>query len=325
MKNKDLKEILKPLDDYLKNVDNEINEKLKCGIPIIDESAMHLFSKGGKKIRAALVILTSGLKNDVPDGTIELAAAVEIVHAASLIHDDIIDQSLLRRGNITVPKKWGNKVSVLIGDYMYSVALRSAVNDEISAIFPLLIDGTKDMVMGELYQLQYADLDSIKRERYLKIIELKTARFMGACAKLGATKSKLSEEECEKLYQFGFNLGLAFQIIDDTLDLVDDSSQTGKDTGNDFKDGKITIPFIFLIEQSNDEDMKMLKNFTLNPDIEKWEIIKKRLVESGAINHSMEFAAQYIEKATTILEEFPESDFRNILFDLSRFFLYRKY
>ncbi len=322
---KDLKEILAPLDGHLRRVDEEIQKRLQTGIPIIDASALHLFLSGGKRIRASLVILSSGLRGEIPGGIIELAAATEIVHASSLIHDDIIDQSMFRRGNITVPKKWGNKVAVLVGDFMYSVALNTAIQDGNPAIFPLMVAGTKDMVMGELCQIEYADLDRARREHYLTIIELKTARFMASCTKLGATKSGMAEEDREQMYRFGLNLGFAFQIVDDTLDIMQASEEIGKDVGSDFKDGKITLPFLHLIEEGGADDLARLKHYIAEPSPEAWQSVKKRLVDVGSIDYTIRCAAEYIDTARKILKGFPDSPFRKILFELSDFLLSRKY
>ncbi|TFH43686.1 MAG: polyprenyl synthetase family protein [Chrysiogenales bacterium] len=319
----ELKKILAPLDDYLARVEDAIEKSLRTGIPVIDESARHLFIGGGKRIRASLVILCSGLRGEVPDGIIELAAATEIVHSASLIHDDIIDQALIRRGNIDVPRKWGNKIAVLAGDYMYSVALSTAIQDGDPAIFPLMVNGTKDMVMGELCQIQYSAIDTATREQYLTIVELKTARFMGSCAKLGAVKSGLAPGESEDLYLFGLNIGFAFQIIDDTLDVMQDSDEVGKDVGSDFKDGKITLPFLRLIETGTEADLALLIDYKDNPDQEKWKAIQARLVESGAIEYSVRFASDHIDRAREIVMRFPDSLFRGILLDLSDFLLHR--
>lgn len=325
MKTSDLKSILSPLKEYLEKVDSDIHEKLTSGIPLLDNSALHLFLKGGKKIRASLVILASGLYGEVPDGVIEIAAATEIVHGASLIHDDIIDQSLLRRGDITVPKKYGNKVAVLVGDYMYAVALNAAVSDGNPELFPVMVKGTRDMVKGEFFQLEYSNVHSITEEYYYAIVEHKTARFMAACAELGGVKADMSLEEREKLHSFGMNLGYAFQIIDDTLDLVDNPELTGKDVGNDFKEGKITLPFLYLLERSGDENRDLLVKYADNPDEEGWNIIKERLKESGAIDYSINKAVEFMQKSLDIITTFPETEFREILEDLSRFIIQRKY
>jgi octaprenyl-diphosphate synthase len=322
---KDIKTIFAPLGDYLSNVEAEIEKRLKTGVPVIDASSFHLFLGGGKRIRASLVILTSGLRGSVPDGIIPLAAATEIVHAASLIHDDIIDGSLFRRGNITVPQKWGNKIAVLAGDFMYSVALNTAIQDGNPAIFPLMVNGTKDMVMGELCQIEYANIDTARREHYMKIIELKTAQFMGSCCKLGGVKAGFPADECDRLYRFGLCLGFAFQIIDDTLDIMQESEQVGKDVGSDFKDGKITLPFLYLIEQGGAADLARLKEYIKNPGPAGWKQIQKRLADAGAIDYSVRLAGDYLDQARAILNDYPESAFRGILLDLSEFLLTRTY
>ena len=208
---------------------------------------------------------------------------------------------------------------------MYAVALGAAIRDGNPAIFPLMVAGTKDMVMGELYQMQYSEIDTVRREHYLAIVELKTARFMGSCAKLGGTKSNMNADECEELFKFGQNLGFAFQIIDDTLDIMQNSSDIGKDVGSDFKDGKITLPFLYLIEQGENDDLNRLRRYSSNPNTADWEKIKKRLADSGAISYAIDFAGDYIDTARSIMKKFPESQFRNILLELSDFLLSRTY
>ncbi len=319
-----LKEILNPLSEYLDKVDKDIKLKLNTGIPLLDNSSIHLFIKGGKKVRASLVLLTSGLLNHMPDGIVEIASATEIVHAATLVHDDIIDQSILRRGGLTVSKKWGNKVAVLAGDYMYTRALDSVVKDGNPLLFPVIVEGTNDMVKGELYQLQYSDINVINKEHYFNIIELKTARFMAACAKLGAIKAGLPKEMCDDLFLFGLNTGFAFQIVDDTLDVIDDKL-TGKDSGNDFMDGKVTLPFIFLLDKLDPRERENFINYAANPDKENWNIVKDELKKSGAIDYSIETAKGYVNKAFENIKKFPDSEFKNILIDLANFFVNRFY
>lgn len=321
----DIREILKPIDPLLKRVDDEIREKLNTGITLLDESALHLFKRGGKKIRAALIILCSGLKGRVPEDIIEIAAAAEIVHGATLVHDDIIDQSLMRRGEPTVARKWGNKVAVLAGDFMYTRALEVAVGEQRQDLFPVMVAATKDMVKGELYQIQYSGINVISKEHYFRIIELKTARFMAACAKLGAVKAGLSDEDSDRLYEMGLNLGYAFQIVDDTLDLADEQESTGKDAGNDFLDGKITLPFLHLLESSTEEERKTLRDFFRSPDREKWETVKRKMQDSGSAAYCIETARGYVRKAVSCLDLFPPSLYKDMLLDLANFFVERNY
>jgi len=322
--NRNLEEILEPLGIYHKKVDDEIIKRLTTGIQNLDDGAKHLFLNGGKKIRASLVILSGGLKGDIPDGIVELAAAVEIVHAGTLIHDDIIDQSLLRRGDITVSRKYGNKVAVLAGDYMYTLGLDIALKDDNPELFPIMVSGTSDMVKGELYQMQYSNIDSIKKEHYYNIIDLKTAVFMASCVKMGAVKAGFNNSECDELYEFGHNIGFAFQIIDDTLDFIDNST-TGKDTGNDFLDGKITLPLLYLIEKSKPEDRLNLLDIFKNPDYEGWYKVRELARKSGAIDDSINEAKGYVENALGIINKYPDSEFRKILIDLAEFLVNRDF
>ena len=325
MHRKQLPEILAPIEALLKDVDNAIREYLSTGIPLVDDGAGHLFLRGGKKIRASLVILSSGIRGNRPVDVIKLGASVEIIHAATLVHDDIIDKAFLRRGDITVSEKWGNKIAVLLGDYMYTAALEIAVRDENSRLFPTMVAGTRDMVKGELYQLQYSNIDSITENHYFRIIELKTAQFMATCATIGAMKAGLPDDDCRKMGLFALNLGYAFQIVDDTLDMVDDSSATGKDVGNDFEDGKITLPFLYYIQKGGKDALDLLKGYAAKPDDESFCDIKRRLKESGAIEYSMNRARKFIDTALDILKEFPDTMEKSILTELADFIINREY
>ncbi|MCP4138342.1 MAG: polyprenyl synthetase family protein [bacterium] len=322
---KTISEILRPLEEYLEEVDVTINSKLTTGIPDLDASAKHLFARGGKKVRSSLVILAGGLNGSIPDGIIELAAAAEIVHAATLVHDDIIDHSMMRRGNRTVSRQWGNKIAVLAGDYMYTTALATALDYKNPALFHVVVLGAGDMVKGELYQLQYSNINSITKEHYYRIIELKTARFMAACVKLGAIKAGFNDEECDELYDFGLNLGFAFQIVDDTLDYIDNDTVTGKDVGNDFREGKVTLPLLYLLEKLNVEEQNELKGYLANPTDENWNIVHQKVTGSQAIGYCLDIAGQYIKKALDIIYKYPDSEFREILVELSNFFVSRNF
>ncbi len=322
---KSLQEILKPLEPDLRRVDESIKQQLTTGIKLLDESALHLFSRGGKRIRASLVLLTSGLFGEKPDGIIDLAASAEIVHAATLIHDDIIDRALLRRGDVTVSEKFGSKAAVLAGDYMYTVALKIAADDERSDLFPFMVHGTKDMVQGELYQLQYSNIESITEEHYYNIIKLKTASFMETCASLGARKANLPLDLSKKLGLYGLNLGYAFQIIDDTLDVAQADAVTGKDSGNDFMDGKITLPFLYLLKNVDSLKRDELEKIAAQPSAEKWPEIRQMIIDAGGIDYCFGIANRYINDALGILKEIPESENRTIMEELANFIIDRNY
>ncbi|MBN2041408.1 MAG: polyprenyl synthetase family protein [Spirochaetes bacterium] len=320
-----LEEILHPIEDYLQKVDEAIPRILLEGIDIIDDGALHLFKRKGKKIRASLVLLCSGLKGEISEEVVDIAASVEIVHGASLVHDDIIDQTFLRRGLKTLSKEWGNKVAVLIGDLMYIRALQVIMNDRSGLFAPDVVAAVHDMIKGELYQMEYSNIDSISREHYFNIIKYKTAIFMGTCSKLGAMKAGLDAEERHALYNFGFNIGNAFQIVDDTLDYVEDKDKTGKDPGNDFRDGKITLPFIYLLEKASDEERLLLADCARNPGDFTWSVLKELIGKYDSINYCLKAGEEYVKKALKDLDGFPSSKYKDILFDMANFFIDRDY
>jgi len=319
-----IKKILAPLAAELESVDRSIRSHIETGVALIDNSSMHLFAKGGKKIRASLVLLASGLRGSINPEAINLAAAVEIIHAASLVHDDIIDKSFLRRGDISVPGKYGDKIAVLAGDYLYALAVNIAVKDGDKRILNSISDSTTEMVKGELYQIEYSNIDKISEEHYYKIIERKTGRLMATSSFMGGVKGGCSDAECNELYMLGLELGYAFQIVDDTLDFSD-SAVTGKDAGNDFKDGKITLPFIYLLNKCSIEERERVKNFARNPDESLWPEVKKMVSDSGALKYSFDKAAEYAEEARKRLDHFPESVYNSCIKDIISFIVNRSY
>jgi len=321
----DLVKILSPLDEQLQEVELEIRKRMNSGVPEIDEAARYLFDQGGKRIRASMVLLSAGLSGSIPPGTVQIASAVEIVHSATLIHDDIIDGSLLRRGNMSAPRKWGSKMSVLLGDFMYTLALSIALETGDEEIYPVMVEGTKSMVEGELYQLHYSNIERINREHYFRIIELKTARFMAACSRMGAIKGGLSAVERDRLYEFGLNTGYAFQIIDDTLDLIENTQGIGKDIRSDIKSGKVTLPLIYLMEDKSVDAAGLLRGYIDDPSDERWDEIITLLKNSSSIERSITEAEDYVKKAFGYLSGFSRNLYWDMLVDLSNFFVKRNY
>lgn len=320
-----IKKILAPLADELAKVDESIKSHIHTGIPTIDDSSFHLFIKGGKKIRASLLLFGAGLKGSViSDEIIDLAAAVEIIHGASLIHDDIIDKSFMRRGDISVPGKFGDKVAVLAGDYLYGLAVNIAIKDGDRRVLNVLAESTNEMVKGELYQIEYSNINKITEDRYYNIIEKKTGRLMAASSFVGAIKGGCTEIESKAMYSLGLDLGYAFQIVDDTLDFSD-SSVTGKDAGNDFKDGKITLPFIYVLTKGEEAHKEEIIKFAENPDDSNWPQVKKIVAASGAIDYSFSIAAQYAASAEKRLDIFPDSIYKDGIKDLISFIVDRNY
>ncbi len=320
-----LDDILRPIAAHLERVDAAIGEQLRTGVPLIDESSIHLFTNKGKMIRASLIILASGMRGRIPEGIIDIAAAAEIVHAATLIHDDIIDNAEMRRGDVAVSRRWGNKVAVLVGDHMYTRALEVAVRDDNYDLFPELVRATADMVKGELLQIEYSNMERITAERYFEIIELKTARFLGACAKLGAIKAGLPAAEADALKRFGVHLGFAFQIVDDTLDCIGDERSTGKDSGNDYLDAKATLPLIHALEAASGPGRDELVRMCAQPAPEHWPAVREALRVSGALARCLDIAREYARRAVGEIDGFPDSECKRIILRLSDFLLERAY
>jgi octaprenyl-diphosphate synthase len=208
---------------------------------------------------------------------------------------------------------------------MYTQALHIAVEDGDPRLFPVVAQGARDMVKGELYQVQYSGIDSATETHYLKTIELKTARFMAACAKMGAIKAGFADGDCQRLYDYGLNLGFAFQIIDDTLDYRTVSDITGKDEGNDYLEGKITLPLLHLLEQGDEAARRDARELLMRPMPSNWPLLKKAVRESGAIEYSVKRAAEYVDRADAILLQYPDCRSRGMLLELSRFFLERTF
>ncbi|MCX7680291.1 MAG: polyprenyl synthetase family protein, partial [Spirochaetes bacterium] len=226
---------------------------------------------------------------------------------------------------LTVAKKYGNRVAVLTGDYMYTRALEVAVGEKRLDLFPILVAATRDMVKGELYQIEYSNIKKINKEHYFRIIEMKTARFMAACAKIGGVKSNMSDEESDVLYEFGLNLGFAFQMVDDVLDFLEAEEITGKDAGNDFMQGKITLPMLCLIERAEGKEKKKIEKLLENPSRDGFHVIRKKILECGAIEYCLHEAETFVRRSLQYLDAFRATQCKDILVSLAEFLLMRNF
>jgi octaprenyl-diphosphate synthase len=320
-----LEKILSPVSEELHTVELHIREALETGFPEMDQCSSFVVESGGKRVRASLVLLCSSLRGALPDGVHRLAAGAEMVHAATLLHDDVIDQASTRRGHPTVSHQWGNRIAVLLGDYMLAKALDVAVSINRRDLYSPLADAAKGMVMGEFLQSRCSGISDVSEKIYFEIIEKKTGSFMGACAFLGGAYADFPAEECEQLRLFGSELGAAFQIIDDTLDYVSESSKTGKDQGNDFFTGKVTLPVIYAMEILGPEGRDLLVSHFQNPTDHGWTEVRRSIEECGAIGRCTETARMLSQRAASRLAGFPDCASRRILTELSCFIVERVY
>lgn len=255
------KNIITKLSPDLKLVDETILNFSKGKSPLIQEIANHLISSGGKRIRPVILILAAKLcgSQDSQEYT-NLAAAVEMIHTATLLHDDVVDNSTVRRGKKTSNALWDNKASILVGDYLFSVAFQLMVLSNDIRVLDLLAKTSSIMADGEVMQLENSCDIQITQEKYFEIIYGKTAVLFSAAAQVGALVNKKSQQEIDALKTFGKNLGMLFQIADDMIDYSSSQQTMGKDLGNDFFEGKVTLPIILTYQNANEADRQIIKD-----------------------------------------------------------------
>ncbi|KKB96122.1 Octaprenyl-diphosphate synthase [Candidatus Arcanobacter lacustris] len=305
-------------------INNLISEREKLIFDISD----YLIFSGGKRLRPILTIICSKLINENNDERhIALAAAVELIHTATLLHDDVVDISSLRRGNKTANEKWGNKESILVGDFLLSGAFRLMVKDGSLKILDILSSASAVIAEGEVMQIVATNNIAMTKEEYIKIISAKTAELFASACQVGAVVTSLPLELEMDLRKFGFYLGIAFQILDDMLDYSAKQQELGKSIGDDFREGKITLPIIIAYEKSDPLDREFLVNTMcrLNQtdgDLEKAiGIIHK----SNGLEESGKIAKEYIKLAESHLASFPPSDAKDALNTILQYSLERSY
>ena len=316
------------LGDKLQKVENLIQEKLRSEVNLIQKMSNHHLRSGGKRLRALLTLESAkltGYKEDKRD--INLAACVELIHSATLLHDDVIDESELRRGVKTTNSVWGNQSSILVGDYLLSRCFEMMVEDGDLEVLKLLSSTSSKIAQGEVLQLQHKGEADLLEETYIDIINLKTASLFSAATKTGACLSGSNEKEKKALESYGRNLGLAFQIADDALDFYAKEKLFGKEIGKDFFEGKVTLPMIIIFQKGNKEE----KNF-LN------EIMKKEkrtehdfsntlslINKYKAVEATFKKAEYFVNVSYDSLAIFPDNEDKKILQNLTSFSLNRSF
>lgn len=312
------------LEPQLKAVDACILEKMQSPVALIPQIAGYLISLGGKRLRPLLTIAAAELCGYQGQRHIPLAACVEFIHTATLLHDDVVDESKLRRGMATANALWNNKASVLVGDFLFSRAFELMVADGSLEILQILSEASSAIVEGEVMQLTSSHDLNLSQDMYLKIIGAKTARLFSAATKVGAVVAEADSTKREALSNFGYALGIAFQLMDDLLDYTADQEKLGKAIGDDFREGKVTLPVIFAYEQGTNRSFWQ-ESFKASPQDGK-AIAQAILLleESGSFMKTKEAAHQFVEKALKHLEIFPPSALKAALQDLAYFSISRE-
>jgi octaprenyl-diphosphate synthase len=320
-----LSQLFDPIRDDLVRVEREFCRHVESHVELIPEIGRYIQQSGGKRIRPAVLLMASRLSGYTGDLAVLYAAVVEFIHTATLVHDDIIDGSDWRRGQLAVHSRWGNDVTVLLGDYLYIKSMALALTEDLLPVIRLLCDVTLRMIEGELYQLTKNGDADITEDDHLEIIRRKTAYLFGGCSQIGGMLGKASPEQCDALREYGFNLGIAFQLVDDVLDLTGDRVRVGKPVASDLREGKVTLPVIHLLAQSpngvGDLVRGIVRDRAMTP--EQWQTLSQALTDSGAIDYALCRAGEYAEKARQPLSAFPASPERDALLALPDYVLSR--
>ncbi len=320
-----LSDIFDPVRDDLAKVDAEFARQVESRVELIPRIGKYIQSGGGKRIRPAVLLTAARMCGYQGDRAVLYAAVVEFVHTATLVHDDIVDNSPLRRGRTAVHSQWGSDVSVLVGDYLYIKSMALALTHDELEIVRLLGDVTLRMIEGELYQLTKNGDPDVTEDEHFEIIRRKTAYLFSGCARIGAMLAGQPPARVEALGQYGFKLGIAFQLVDDLLDLTGTVQSLGKPVGGDLREGKLTLPVIALMQRADpsarDLIGSVLRERSLTP--EQWQTISALLAAHGTIDYAYERAVQFAQEAKAHLEEFPAGEARDALAALPDYVLRR--
>ncbi len=313
--NVSLLDLYKSIQKDLEKVENTLELFTRSKNPLISEISDYLFKKAGKRIRPALLMLCAGLFGYEGNDHILMSALVETIHTASLIHDDIIDHSDVRRGRPTVHARWGSNITVLLGDYLYIKTLNLAVQSKHREVIQILTETSAQMIDGELYEYYVSGNLQLEEKSYLDIIDKKTASLFRASCLIGGIICDTSEKEREWLAEYGRNLGMSFQIIDDLLDYTGDIDTLGKPVLSDLEEGRITLPLIYTLNHDGKENQDRITQLIQQKELGKK--IKTEILEivksNGALEYTYKKAESYALQAKEILKQFPQSIYRNSL------------
>ena len=310
------------IEDDIKLVNNFMISHIKSEVPLIPILSKYLVNSGGKRIRPALTILFSKLFGyKYGSRHISLSACIELIHMASLLHDDVVDESYLRRGQKTANKIWGNKASVLVGDYIFTKAFQIMVDDQDLKILQNLSNASKSLAQGEVLQLSLKNNLDIDTEKYFKVVEDKTAKLFSSSAMVGGIISKCSEKIISNLELFGKNIGISFQLLDDALDYECSKNNIGKNIGDDFKEGKITLPVLLALKKANSTEKSFWKRVIEDLDQEKSDFnnAQNLLIKHNCLIETKKIAKEYAKKAEEILKIFPQNIYNDALVQLTKF------
>lgn len=308
-----------------KACDELIKSSLKSNVELINKIGDHIVHSGGKRLRPLLVLLSARAFGYAGNNHIKLGAVIELLHTATLLHDDVVDYSELRRNQPTANKIWGDHASVLVGDYLYSRAFQLMVDVNNMQVMEIIATASNQMAEGEMLQLLNCHQADISEENYMKVIYCKTGTLFAAAAQMGPVLMGEDKQKIKNMYEYGACLGMAFQLIDDALDYRGNTQEMGKNMGDDLREGKPTLPFIRAVTQANARDAEVLKRAIVEGTAENIEECIKIIESTDAISYTYEAAKRQALKAKEYVREIPGSLYRDGLLQLIDFAVQRKF
>ena len=320
-----LNQIKSPIQKELDDFEPKFRASMKSSVPLLDKITHYIVKRKGKQLRPVFVFLSAKICGDINESTYRAAALIELLHTATLVHDDVVDDSYQRRGFFSLNALWKNKIAVLVGDYLLSKGLMLSVDNNDYRLLHIVTDAVKQMSEGELLQIEKARNLDIKEPVYFDIIRQKTASLIASCCACGAASTGADEDTVNKLRLFGETTGIAFQIKDDLFDYESNGS-IGKPGGIDIKERKMTLPLIYALNNATYSDKKriinIIKNHNNKPD--KVEEVLSYVKNSMGIDYAVKTMNEYKDKALEMLEEFPACDSKTSLEELVRFTINRR-
>lgn len=310
----DLKQIKAPIEKHIGEFEDKFKHSMKSNVPLLDKITHYIIKRKGKQIRPMFVFLSAGMCGEINESTHRAASLIELLHTATLVHDDVVDDSNLRRGFFSINALWKNKIAVLIGDYLLAQGLLLALNNDEFKVLKIVSDATREMSEGELLQIEKARKLDIEESVYFEIIRKKTASLIASCCAAGAESAKATPEIVKRMHLFGEYVGIAFQIRDDLFD-YQNSYNIGKPNGIDIKEQKMTLPLIYMLNNSGFIEKRRIVNVVKNHnnDPDKVAELIEKVNHSGGIEYATGKMKEYQGRAFEVLHQFPESDFRNSL------------
>ncbi|MFC3109110.1 octaprenyl diphosphate synthase [Undibacterium arcticum] len=296
-----------------------IRDRLHSDVSLVNQIAEYIISAGGKRIRPVLVLLVANAYGYQGRHHHDLAAVVEFIHTATLLHDDVVDESSMRRGRQTANALFGNAASVLVGDFLYSRAFQMMVAVDNVRVMRILADATNVIAEGEVLQLLNMHDPDVTEERYLQVIRSKTAKLFEAASQLGALVSGAGEAQIEAAAEYGRSLGTAFQLIDDVLDYTGNAEQIGKNVGDDLREGKPTLPLIYLMKHGTAEQRELVRACIEHGDENQFDAILAAITSSGALAYTRQQAAQASARAAASIASLPDGQYKDSLLQLCAF------